>query len=123
MSLRPPPYKEVEEHDVENLERYSVDDTSLVEGLYDDPDNIKRVPRHLSRDRLFQLNGIMYAIEMESAVKSNQITLFKLVGGKEYPMARYGMKYGSAWFVGSVLAINSVEVDEVLGILACLVAV
>jgi hypothetical protein len=87
------------------------------------PVYVKTAAKALTRDRVFQWKGVMYAIEMESAVKSNQITLFKLAIGQKYPVARYGMKFGSAFFVGSAITINTEEVDEVIGILACLITV
>jgi hypothetical protein len=85
------------------------------------PVDVVKANKTFTRDRVFTVDSVMYAVEMDNTWRSNQFTIYKVLGGEKKPVGRYAQKWAGALWVGGCLVLDSSDIDEVLGVLATLI--
>lgn len=74
----------------------------------------------MTRDRVFTVDSVLYSVEMDNTWRCNMFTIYKILGNQKLMVARYGRKWGNAWFAGGAMAVDTEQLDEVLAVLAVL---
>lgn len=101
--------------------RWTFPPDGKTEHWHGHPVEMIRANKTFTRDRVFTVDSVMYSVEMDSSWRTNQFTIYKIVGNQKVTVARFGQKWAGAWFVGGALVVDTEELDEMLAILAALV--